>query len=301
MEWIKDRRLTIYLGAVCIFACSLAALSLGWVFTGDIFSFLYLPSNLANYEITIIDDHPCANLPYNFLIQIENKGPLPIQSYWLDEIYTVTPNQQQRALFMGGAGHTFRAEQTNDCTASIQDIAAGEKGYIYGRIPSNTPGGIPAEIVLKLCLKEQLKACRTEIIPWHTNTPVQNPQAMSDFQLSFVGVFPCERSAGLKVKAVFTAWNNGESILMRPKHTTRYATGDFRSGIYLSDDGKGCGPRRDSFYPHTETMLLQVWDNPPPPGTLVETTITMCSPMVYYVDKTLPCPSHSWEFFMPDE
>lgn len=235
--------------------------------------------------------------PHDFLIEIKNTGSHTIQSYELKSVYSKVQNQK-RALTSGSSNRVFAAGQANDCLATIQGIESGEKGYIYVAIYSWVPGDLPAEFWLSLCLRDELEVCQTRMMSMRTQTPIQDIQAVSDFELSFMGVFSCD--AFDSTTTVFKVKNSGEAVLLWPKHGTNLSN-EFHNSIHLSDTWPQCASTRAALEPGSEALLLLVWRKPPPPNELVISTFTFCSPLFYYADDSLPCPLRTWEFYMPDQ
>lgn len=304
MNWIENKRLVVFLSIACLFACAFATFSFIRMlsFTGTIFSPSSPSSEVAKYEITIIDDHKCVPQPNSFLIEIENKGHAPIKSYILGPMIVllekrpaITPRMNSQSF---GTGHR------SVCPPDSKDIEPGEKGYISVGFSHIVPGDVPTEFTLKLCLEEPYESCQAERISYTTKTPVQDTQAMSDMELSLDGVttHPCFSNY---LTTVFTIKNSGQTILFNPSHETKDHNDGQDVHFILKDNWENCEAYRQTptwfLEPNEESTLLLSWKGSPPDiGTLVETTITMCPPTNRYVDNTVPCTSQKYEFYIPE-
>lgn len=298
MQSARNRRRLVYFIICCTYLCFFATLNQIWLAKGEGSFLFYIPASWANYEINIVDDHPCANFPNTFLIQIENTGPVPIESYSLDSIFTVTSVEKQ-TLTAGSSGIYFLPDDGNDCQLSLPSIEAGATGYVYASIYNLTPGDIATEISLRLCLRDFVWSCKTEQIPYITKTPIQDKNARSDFEISFVGLFPCDAFDG--ETAVFKIKNMGETILHRLEHIVEDEDLDYYSSVLLSDTWQPCNTGRAILEPGDESLLLLLWRRPLPAGSHVQATFTLCSPMHHYIDTAVPCPSRDYTLTIPDD
>ncbi|MCP4418214.1 MAG: hypothetical protein GY805_16450 [Chloroflexi bacterium] len=213
--------------------------------------------------------------------------------------------KEGRAVFDSGpvTFSSFIDLQSDKCWTSIPFIPSGGKGGILVTLPEWIPGQVEVETAVYVCLRDGLKSCRTEILPYVTKTPLYDLTAVSDFWIQFQGVYPCNYPFE-GVMAAFSYQNRGETSLQlsRSKITLLDENNQLvqRQSPYVRLDNptKWCGADQPPALSGEESMLLIIWKEPttPPVGTLVQATVTFCPVQTRFID--LDCPSREYEFYI---